>query len=126
MALELVSGIASSFMSELWLFIVLRFFIGASIGGTLIISFVLLMEFTGKKHRELATSMTQLPFNTGYILLPIIGYVSRQWKDLQFLFSISPVIIIFFFWFLPESPRWLLTAGRTKEATAVIEKAARM
>lgn len=84
------------------------------------------MEFTGKQYRELASSLTQLPFNAGYVLLPILGYYFRTWQHLQFLFSISAVGLIFIFWFLPESPRWLLTVGRTDEAIAVITKVAIM
>lgn len=125
--LEVAAGITASFMTNVWAFIALRFFVGCSIGGTMIISFVLLVEFTGKQYRELVACLIQLPFNIGYLLLPIVGYYIRTWQWIQLTFSLAPLLmIVVTYWFLPESPRWLLATGRTERAIQVLKTAAKV
>lgn len=66
----------------------------------------------------------QIPFNLGHLSLALFGYLLRDWRYFQVAISLPPIILISYFWFLPESPRWLLAIGRTEEAVKVLEKAA--
>ena len=39
------------------------------------------------------------------------------------IISVSPLVFLLFTWtFLPESPRWLISKSRTREATAILTK----
>lgn len=88
-------------------------------------SFVLIMEITGVKWRELILVLYQLPFNLGHLTLAAFAYFIRDWQNLQFALSIPSVVLISYYWLVPESPRWLFTAGRVKDASKQLEKAAR-
>lgn len=66
-----------------------------------------------------------LPFNFGHLLLSVFGYLIRDWRYFQLTISLPSVILISYYWILPESPRWLLAVGETEKAIAVIEKAAK-
>ena len=83
------------------------------------------MEIIGVKWRELVGVLYQVPFNLGHLSLPLFAYFIRDWRTLQFALSIPSVILISYYWLIPESPRWLFTIGRVDESVKVLEKAAK-
>lgn len=83
------------------------------------------MEITDVKWRELISVLYQVPFNLGHLTLPLFAYYLRDWRQLQFGLSIPSVVLISYYWLVPESPRWLFTAGRVSDSVAILEKAAK-
>lgn len=82
------------------------------------------IEVLSPSWRGLAGNLFCLPFAVGYMILPGVAYLIRDWKILQLVLS-SPSLILFVTWyFLPESPRWLLRKGRVQEAEAILRQAA--
>ena len=47
---------------------------------------------------------------------------NKAWRIPLGLFYIAPTIILSLIWFVPESPRWLLTKNRVEEARADLHK----
>lgn len=92
----------------------------------MVTSFVITMEIIGKKHREMMSVIYQIPFNLGHFTLAVFGYFIRDWRTLQFALSIPSVLLLSYYWFVPESPRWLFTVGRLEEASVILTKAAKM
>lgn len=84
------------------------------------------MEITGVKWREVISILYQIPFNLGHLTLPGFAYFIRDWHYLQLALSLPSVILISYYWLVPESPRWLFTVGRIDDASTVLEKSARM
>lgn len=84
------------------------------------------MEITGVRWRELILVLYQIPFNLGHLTLAGFAYFIRDWRYLQFALSIPSIVLISYYWLVPESPRWLFAAGRVKEASAQLEKAAKV
>lgn len=84
------------------------------------------MEITGVKWREVVSIFYQIPFNLGHLTLPGFAYFIRDWHYLQLALSLPSVILISYYWLVPESPRWLFAVGRVEESSAVLEKSARM
>lgn len=91
----------------------------------MVTSFVLVMEIIGTKWRELFSVLYQIPFNLGHLTLPLFAYYIRDWHKLQFALSIPSIILLSYYWIVPESPRWLFAVGRVNEAASVCEKAAK-
>lgn len=83
------------------------------------------MEIIGEKYREMFSVLYQVPFNLGHLLLAGLGYYFRDWHTFQLSISIPSVILLSYFWIVPESPRWLLTIGRVDDAATVLEKGAK-
>ena len=55
-------------------------------------------------------------------MLGIEAYYIRDWYTLH-LVAYTPVLILLSLWFfIPESPRWLIINGRIKEAKAIISQ----
>ncbi|GAB0094985.1 organic cation transporter protein [Sergentomyia squamirostris] len=123
---QLVSGVATAFAPWYWLFCLLRFITALATGGTMLTSFVLIMEIIGVKWRELLSVVYQIPFNLGHLTLPVFAYFIRDWHHLQLALSIPSILLISYYWLIPESPRWLVAVGRLDEATTILTKAAEM
>lgn len=122
--IQLIAGVSTAFAPWFWLFCTLRFITAMATGGALVVGFVLMMELVGDNWREPISILFHLPHNIGYALMPLIAYYLRNWRSFQFAVSIVSVVMLSYYWLLPESPRWLFTVGRVDEAAVVLEKAA--
>lgn len=122
--LQVVSGISAAFIPEFWSFTFMRLLIGASVGGTMVTGFVIIMEFVGKQYRDIASALYQTPFNMGHILLPVFGYYFRDYAQFQLAISIPTIVLLLYFCLVPESPRWLIAVKRTDEAIKILERVA--
>lgn len=55
----------------------------------------------------------------------MFAYYFRDWRHLQLALSIPSLVLISYYWIIPESPRWLFTIGRLDESAVVLEKVAK-
>ncbi|KAG1673925.1 Organic cation transporter protein [Nymphon striatum] len=109
------------------LFVVLRFIcLGVGIGSFTNI-FVILAECISDHERATWGNAKALGFAIGFMLLAGLGYGIRSWEFLQLAYTVPlvPVLIILYF-YLPESPRWLLTNGKIPECVTVLENIMRV
>lgn len=60
----------------------------------------------------------------GYVALPGIAYLLRDFRLIQLATTIPLVFFLTGWFFIPESPRWLLLNGRVSEAEAIVRSAA--
>lgn len=60
----------------------------------------------------------------GYMILPILAYFIRDWRDLQLAISLPSVGLLITWCYLPESPRWLIRKGKWGQAEYILHKAA--
>ncbi|KAG7299047.1 hypothetical protein JYU34_017522 [Plutella xylostella] len=118
--LEAVSVIVSAVVPQFWMFIASRFFIGVSLGGTMLCCYVHLIELSGTSFVPYIIGLIEVSYMSGYLFLPMIAYFVREWRHLQLITSIPWIITISFYWLLPESPRWLITVGQNEEAIRVL------
>ncbi|XP_063906466.1 organic cation transporter protein-like [Zophobas morio] len=122
--LQIVCGMGAAFSKWFILFLVMRFFTAFATGGTMVTSFVLVMEIVGAKWRTTFGIIYQIPFSFGHLLLPVFAYYLREWRYFHVAICIPSILLLSYYWVLPESPRWLLTVGKHEKAIQVLEKAA--
>ncbi|XP_049846933.1 organic cation transporter protein-like [Schistocerca gregaria] len=122
--MQLLTGTAVAFVPWYPVFLAVRFLLAIVTGGTMITSFVLCMEILGGKWRMIVSTLSHIPFSLGHMSMVGFAYFARDWHNFQLLISLPSVVLLFYWCVLPESPRWLLAVGRTKEAGAILEKAA--
>ncbi|KAG5891587.1 hypothetical protein JTB14_022252 [Gonioctena quinquepunctata] len=120
-----VSGLAAAFSPWFLLFLVMRFIAALATGGTMITSFVLIMEIVGTPWRTVVGIIYQIPFNLGHLLMPLISYYERDWRYFQAAISAPSLLLVIYFWILPESPRWQLAMGNKEPAIETLKKAAK-
>ncbi|CAL4130642.1 unnamed protein product, partial [Meganyctiphanes norvegica] len=87
-------------------------------------SFTVSLELVGPSYRSFVTVMTCLFYVGGMLLLAGVAYIVRDWTHLCIVTSAPFFTYVAYWWFLPESPRWLLSQGRLKEASTILNKMA--
>ncbi|XP_030756859.1 solute carrier family 22 member 3-like [Sitophilus oryzae] len=111
-----IFGILASFSPFLWLFILLRFLLALTNGGTMVTSFVLCIEIVEGKWRTIIPILYQIPFGLGNSVMSIVAYFLRDWRKFHLTISLLSFLFVSFIWLIPESPRWLLVAGKKNKA----------
>ncbi|XP_063859597.1 solute carrier family 22 member 7-like [Scylla paramamosain] len=117
-------GCALSFSVGFYIFLKVVTLIAAA--GTILGTYVLMMETNATWEREKTSTMTAISWSVGYMLIPVVAYYIRAWKGLQVAISLPTLAMIPFYWFFPESPRWLITQGRFEDALKELKEGARV
>ncbi|XP_030813517.1 solute carrier family 22 member 4 [Camarhynchus parvulus] len=109
------------------MFTVLFLIVGMGQISNYVVAFILGTEILGKSVRILFSTLgVCIFFAIGYMLLPLFAYFIRDWRMLLLALTVPGLFCIPLWWIIPESPRWLISQGRYKEAEAIIQKAAKM
>ena len=129
LAVYLVATAATALAWDVWSFVLFRFLTGAGIGGEYTAINSTIQELIPARYR----GWTDLVINGSFWIGAAIGAAGSivlldpalfapdvGWR-LAFLIGAALGLVIFFmrFW-IPESPRWLMTHGRAEEAEAIL------
>merc|ERR1719412_1770666 len=124
--IQIVSSIVASFAVNYIMFMFFRCLIAFSVSGVFECGFVLVTEIVAPELRTPFGIMTQFPFGIGASLLPLVAYFIKDWTALQLAISVPCTLLITYYWFIPESPRWLIMDGRFEEAKDILKNAAKV
>lgn len=119
-------NIGLTFVTDYMIFVVLRCVSGFAVGGLLGTGFVLGMEIVGPTKRSWAGLVFEFFWAAGAMILALAAYLIRDWRHLNLVMSVPPVLFLSYIWLVPESPRWLLIKGKIQEAEAILQKTARL
>jgi len=117
-------GIGCAYSPSLIGFTLLRFCIALFLQAGFIAAFVYNVEIVGESWRTPVGIFTQFIFAVGYMILSGLAYQWRDWRELQFAISLVPLPFIIFYFFLPESPRWLFNQRKNVKAIKISKKIA--
>ncbi|XP_072846292.2 solute carrier family 22 member 4 [Pogona vitticeps] len=107
------------------MFTVLFVIVGMGQISNYVVAFILGTEILGKSIRIIFSTLgVCIFFAIGYMLLPLFAYFIRDWRMLLLALTAPGVCCVPLWWLIPESPRWLISQGRFKEAETIIRKAA--
>ncbi|KAK9503273.1 hypothetical protein O3M35_011879 [Rhynocoris fuscipes] len=118
--LYIISGPIAGFAQDYYLFLIMRLILGVAGSGVYENGYTILTEMTVKRWRTQLGCLYNISYSIGLIILPILAYFSTDWRHLQYYLSFPAVILLLHCWYLPESPRWLITQGRYEEAKRII------
>ncbi|XP_023944225.2 organic cation transporter protein [Bicyclus anynana] len=119
-----VSGCLVSAMPTAAAFTFMRHIEGIGTGGAIITSYVLCIEYTGVRHREVITALFHLPLNISHMTLPGISYLLRHCDEFQLALSIPLLFYVGMRWMVLESPKWLMDSDRIDDTVIAMEKLA--
>ncbi|CAH1391235.1 unnamed protein product [Nezara viridula] len=116
----LISGPSAALVHSYILFITCRLMIGIAASGIYETAYTILLELTVKKYRVFLANIYNLAFSCGIVQLSLCAYLTNNWRQLQLAISLPMLALFIHCWFLPESPRWLITAGKLEKASNII------
>ncbi|XP_072014758.1 organic cation transporter protein-like [Amphiura filiformis] len=117
-----MTGLSNSYA----MFIIIRALTGVTFFSSNVVGFTLISEIVSPAWRTFVGNILNFFWCAGYMLAAGLGYFIRQWRILSFVVSAFPVLMCLFIPLLSESPRWLISKGRTTEAQKVIRKIAKV
>ncbi|XP_032691653.1 carcinine transporter isoform X2 [Odontomachus brunneus] len=126
LATLITGGFLTSISNNFWTWAITRVIVGLTIPAIYQIPFIISLELVGPNYRSFVTVMTCTFYTMGLCMLAAVTYLIRDWRTLAVTTSAPFLIYFFYWWFLPESPRWLLAKGRLSEANDILETLARV
>lgn len=122
----LVFSVATGLCGLAWNYgalLVMRFLVGFGLGGELPVASTLVTEFAPKAHRGKMVVILESFWAFGWALAAVVAYLfipRYGWRMGFFLGSLPALYVLYLRRFVPESPRYLESAGRFEEACAVV------
>lgn len=122
-----ITAVATGFSYRFDLFVMFRIFGGVAVGMAAVISPMYISEISPAHLRGRLVSLYQLAITIGILLAFMSNYLladtgADAWR---WMFSVQAIPAMLFFaalFIVPESPRWLISKGRTDEAKLVLTK----
>ncbi|XP_054271326.1 organic cation transporter protein [Macrosteles quadrilineatus] len=125
--MQLLLGVGVAFITEYYLFLAITFLYGIfGSAGSYITGFVLTMEIVGASKRTICGITFQAMFAFGVMLVAFWGFLIEDRVWLQVVYGLHSVLLLFHWWLIDESPRWLWSQGRISEAVTIVEKGVKM
>lgn len=125
LVLQVIFGVIAGIAPDYLTYTFSRMIIGATTSGVFLVAYVLAMEMVGPSSRLFAGVAVMGFFTFGYILDAGFAYYFTDWRMFQIAITLPGLIFMCYYWFIPESSRWLLTKNRKEEAIKIIEAAAK-
>lgn len=106
--------------------VISRFISGLGHVGTFMITFNLALEYVGPKWRTTCGILIETPFACGGLVVGLVSWAGvRDWQTLSLVLSLPNILLLSYWWLLPESPRWLIAKNKEKQLVKVLENAAK-
>ena len=112
------------FATSVWQLICMRVVLGCALFTCYSGLLVLLLEFLPRKSRALSTSVYLCAFTVSVLVMDAAAYYQHSWRKLTICMTLPTIPAILLFFFIPDSPRWLLSRDRTTEVVQVLHHVA--
>ncbi|XP_037607021.1 solute carrier family 22 member 2-like [Sebastes umbrosus] len=105
--------------------LVFRTLYGFGVKGGWVSGYVLITEIVGVEYRRTVGILYQMFFSVGVLILPLLAYFITDWRWLQVVITVPYIFFLSYYWFIPESPRWLLSQKKNDKAVEITEAIAK-
>ena len=120
-----VGSIATAMAPNDFLLILGRVMVGLAIGAASFTAPMYISEVSPARIRGELVSLNQLAVTVGIVISYMVGYFlskTGDWRGMLALAAIPSVILGVGMFFMPQSPRWLLTHAQVDKARAVLKR----
>lgn len=122
----IVAETAIAASPNIYIIVGLRLIAGIFKGGTTTQALVLASEYVDNKHRASVSMFILLCTVIAQILFGVIAYFVQNWRLLVLLTSAPYLVLVLFYFFIPESIRWLVSQSRDEKAVVILKKIGRI
>ncbi|MDT0649029.1 sugar porter family MFS transporter [Autumnicola edwardsiae] len=124
--LYFVSALGSAMVNDPISFAVFRFIGGLGVGASTIAAPAYVSEIAPQENRGRLVSLYQFNIVLGILIAFFSNYLLRNtgeepWRWMVGVEAIPAVVYMIFVFFIPKSPRWLISRSRDKEAMEVLQ-----
>jgi SP family galactose:H+ symporter-like MFS transporter len=118
-----ISAIGTAFSPSVTWLITGRVISGIGIGIASFISPMYIGELVPAKVRGSLVAVNMLAITTGIVVAYLVDYAFSGNKDWRYMFGLAAIPsigLVIGMWILPDSPRWLISKSKIKEAKQVL------
>ena len=118
-----LASLAAAFAQDMPQLIICRFVQGLGLGAEIVVGYSTMTEFVPPKTRGRWLAFMAFIVVAGFPVTAILGYLiipAYGWRPMFVIAGIGSLIVWYLRKNLPESPRWLESQGRDKEAEALM------
>uniref|UniRef100_A0A8D0GBF6 Major facilitator superfamily (MFS) profile domain-containing protein n=1 Tax=Sphenodon punctatus TaxID=8508 RepID=A0A8D0GBF6_SPHPU len=102
-----------------------RFLQGFVSKGSWTAGYIMTTEIVGLRYRRTVGILYQAAFTVGLVILSGVAYVIPHWRWLQLAVTLPSFLLLFYYWCLPESPRWLISQRQNDKAMKIVDNIAK-
>ncbi|KAH0568655.1 hypothetical protein KQX54_021343 [Cotesia glomerata] len=95
---------------------------GICVGAMYSSAYTLLSEVTVDTRRKVLGTTVDILYPVGTVTVLSIAYFITEWRYLQITLSLFTIPISILIWFIPESPRWLISQNYHVKAQKILDK----
>ena len=121
-----ITGVGQGLAWDYNSFLVFAFLNAVGTSGVYPLAFIIGVEMVGPKKREMSSIVLNYFYAVGEALVGLTAWLLHDWQLLQYALSIPPLFFIVYYWFVPESVRWLIARNHKEQAGVIIRKAAQV
>lgn len=123
---QLAVTVGVTFAPEFYSFAILQFIAGGMVHGSFLTIAVIGLEIVGPAKRVWTGMFIQMFFAFGEMYLILVAFLIRDWKWINLACALPCAFYLTYWWFVPESPRWLISKGKLEESRRIMEKIAKV
>ncbi|XP_057338099.1 organic cation transporter protein-like [Microplitis mediator] len=120
--LQIIASPLSAVVPWFWSYLIFKYITGISVGAMYSSAYTILSEIAKNNKRKLLGAIIDSMYPMGTFTLIILAFSFQNWRHLHLGMSSLALLLVIVIWFVPESPRWLISRGRLDEAQKIIEK----
>jgi sugar porter (SP) family MFS transporter len=124
----LVGALWSGIAPDVWNLVIARLFLGVAIGVSSYTVPLYLAEISPAKKRGSLVSLFQLMITVGILVSYLTDLFFADegnlacWRPMFYMGAIPAIILLTGILFMPETPRWLFSKGRSEESLKILKR----
>lgn len=120
-----IGAIGAGLAPAVWVLILFRLVLGVAVGAASVMVPLYISEMSPTPVRGTLSSLFQLAITIGILVAYVINYAlagSEAWRTMLILAVIPSAGLFIGIYFLPETPRWLVSKGFIERAKRVLRR----